>query len=78
MEATRLEPLTLTVEEAAAMIGVGRTLAFETVRTTGAIAGVPVLRVGRRVLVPRAPLERVLSEGVPPTTDNPAGRATAA
>ncbi len=51
---------TLTVEEAARELGIGRGLAYEAARTTGNIAGVPVLRVGRRMLIGRAALERVL------------------
>lgn len=55
---------TLTVEEAAIELGISRYLAYEQART-GQIAGIPVLRVGRRLLVPRAALERVL-EGTGP------------
>lgn len=57
---------TLTIEEAAKRLGVSRWLAYEEVRRTGFIGGVPVLRVGRRLLVPRAALERVLSGDAPP------------
>jgi excisionase family DNA binding protein len=54
---------TLTVEEAAARLGISRTLAYELART-GRLP-VPVLRLGRRVLVSRLALERVLAaEGV--------------
>jgi len=42
---------TLTVEECAAELGIGRTLAYEQAAQRGHIAGVPVLRVGRRMLV---------------------------
>lgn len=55
------EPHTLTVEQAASVLGIGRTLAYEAARTTGNIGGIPVLRVGRRLLVPRAALERRLA-----------------
>jgi excisionase family DNA binding protein len=48
---------TLTVEEAARELGIGRGLAYEGVRT-GAI---PAVRVGRRLLVPRAALDRLLA-----------------
>lgn len=51
---------TLTVEEAAHELGISRNLAYEQARS-GRIAGIPVLRVGRRLLVPRAALDRVLS-----------------
>lgn len=51
---------TLTIEEAAKELGISRYLAYEQARA-GQIAGVPVLRVGRRLLIPRAALDRVLS-----------------
>jgi excisionase family DNA binding protein len=49
--------MTLTVEEAARVLGIGRTLAFEMVRA----GQLPVIRLGRRVLVPRPALERLLA-----------------
>lgn len=45
-----------TVEEAAAALGIGRTLAYALARTTGEIAGVKVLSVGRKRLCPTRPL----------------------
>ena len=52
---------TLTIPEAAALLGVSRNTAYETARRDGELAGVPVIRVGqRRLLVPRAPLLVVL------------------
>ena len=48
--------LTVSVQEAAAMLGIGRATAYEGVRT----GVIPSLRVGRRLLVPRAALERML------------------
>ena len=56
---------TLTVEEAAAMLGIGRTLAFELARR-GELPG--VIRLGRRLVVSRAALDRALA-GAPPDTD---------
>ena len=54
---------TLTVEEAAARLGISRTLAYELART-GRLPG-PVLRLGRRVVISRQALERVLAaEGI--------------
>lgn len=52
---------TLTVEEAARMLGVSRTLAYESVRQHDELAGVRVVRIGQRILIPRAALERVLN-----------------
>jgi excisionase family DNA binding protein len=49
---------TVTVEEAAQLLGIGRSLAYEAVRT-GSFP-VPVIRVGARYLIPRAALERLL------------------
>ena len=54
---------TVTVPEAAELIGIGRNLAYEVAAATGELAGVPVIRCGRRLLVPRAPLLAVL--GIP-------------
>lgn len=55
--------LTLTVEEAAGLLGVGRTLAFELARR----GEIPTIRLGRRLVVPRAALERLLDS----TSDRP-------
>lgn len=63
--ATELGPerLTLTVEEAAAVLGISRAFAYEAVRR----GEIPSIRIGRRVLVPRAALERLLDGGSAPT-----------
>ena len=50
------ERLTLTVPEAARLLGIGRGLAYELART----GDLPVLRLGKRLLVPRAQLEHML------------------
>jgi excisionase family DNA binding protein len=55
---------TLTVEETAKLLGISRGLAFQAVRS-GAI---PAIRIGRRILVPRARLEALL-KGDGPTAD---------
>lgn len=51
------EKQTLTVDEAARCLGIGRNSAY------GAIARgeIPVIRVGKRLLVPKAALEKMLS-----------------
>ncbi len=51
---------TLTVEQAAKVLGISRWLAYEEAKS-GYLAGVKVLRIGRRLIVPRAALERVLA-----------------
>ena len=48
---------TLTVEEAARELGVSRNKAYEACRD----GEIPVIRIGRRMLVPRAALERMLA-----------------
>ena len=57
---------TLTVIEASAWLGISKNTAYEAVRRDGKLAGVSVIRVGRRLLVPRAPLLAVL--GLDPHT----------
>ena len=48
------------VETAARALGLGRTLAHETIRETGELAGVKAIRVGRRIRIPTRPiLERL-------------------
>jgi excisionase family DNA binding protein len=47
----------LTVEEAAKRLGIGRNTAYEAVRR----GEIPSIRVGRRLLVPRRALDKLLS-----------------
>lgn len=49
--------LTLTVEEAAHLLGISRGLAYELARS----GKLPVIRLGRRLLIPRVALERMLN-----------------
>jgi len=54
-------PNFLTVEEAARILRIGRTAAYEQTRRyedTDGREGIPVIRVGRLMRVPRAALER--------------------
>lgn len=54
-------PAFLTVEEAASILRIGRTAAYEQTRRyeeTDGREGIPVIRVGRLMRVPRAALER--------------------
>lgn len=55
------ERLTLTVKEAAKLLGIGRQLAYERVKT----GEIPVIKIGRRLLVPRRALEKLLEERKP-------------
>lgn len=54
------QPATMTVEEAGRTLGIGRALAYELARR----GEIPVVRLGRRLVVPRAQLQRLL-EGEP-------------
>jgi excisionase family DNA binding protein len=51
-----MERRTYTVEEAAKMLGIGRSMAYEAVRT-GQIKGI---RIGARVLIPKHVIDRLL------------------
>jgi excisionase family DNA binding protein len=53
--------LTLTVEEAARILGISRAVAYEAV----AHGEIPCIRIGKRILVPKAALDRLLNPGVP-------------
>ena len=55
------EKLTLTVAEAAKCLGIGRNSAYEAV----ARGEIPVIKVGKRLLVPKAALEILLAAGQP-------------
>lgn len=49
--------LTLTVPEAARKLGIGKNAAYEAAR----VGMIPSIRIGKRVLIPVAALERMLS-----------------
>ncbi len=53
------EKATVSIDEAARVLGIGRGLAYAMAKE----GKIPVLQLGRRILVPRAALERLLSEG---------------
>ena len=57
---------TVTVEEAATILGVGRNKAYEAARS----GEIPTIRIGKRLLVPLAALERLLAVGVHPLGAN--------
>lgn len=50
------EKLTITVEEAGMMLGIGRALAYEMAKT----GRLPVLRFGKRMVIPRRAMEEML------------------
>lgn len=51
-----VQRLTLTVEEAAETLGISRAFAYEAV----ASGDIPCIRIGRRILIPKAALEKML------------------
>lgn len=52
------ENLTMTVEEAAVALGISRNLAYEAARD----GRIPAIRIGRRLLVSRRALEKILED----------------
>jgi excisionase family DNA binding protein len=64
--------LVLTIEEAAQVLRIGRTAAYEAARrwlATGGAEGLPVVRLGRRLRVPCHALDRLLSGAAVKVTD---------
>jgi excisionase family DNA binding protein len=60
-----MERLTYSVPEAAQVLGISRMGAYVAVRA----GDIPSIRIGRRLLVPRAALARLLGEDHPPPQD---------
>jgi excisionase family DNA binding protein len=56
MDNNDIEPLTVTVEQAAKLLRIGRSTAYELVHT----GDIPSLRLGRRIVVPRSALAESL------------------
>lgn len=52
------EKMTVTVEEAARLLGISRSLAYEMAR----VGQLPTLKFGRRLVVPRRALEGLIEE----------------
>ncbi len=63
--------LTFTVPQVARLLGIGRGLAYELVRQ----GKLPALRFGRRLLIPRVALMRLLAGELPIPSGHPAGPA---
>jgi excisionase family DNA binding protein len=51
--------LALSVEEASRALGIGKSTAFKYIRE----GKLPALRLGRRILIPKAKLEKLLEQG---------------
>jgi hypothetical protein len=68
-------PLMLSVEQARAVLGIGRSLAYAEVRrylATGGRAGIPAVRIGSTIRVPRAGLvDLMLAASAPATSELP-------
>jgi excisionase family DNA binding protein len=60
-----IQPLTLTVEQAAKLLGIGRSTAYELVHT----GDIPSLRLGRRIVVPVNRLAQMIGCDRSPLTD---------
>ncbi len=56
-----MEKLTYTVTEVAKLLGIGRSAAYEAART----GQIPTVRIGKRILVPAAGLQRMLGGNTP-------------
>lgn len=65
-------PLTLTVEQAAKVLGISRSTAYELVHT----GDIPSLRLGRRIVVPTAQMAECLSAGLDDIASVIAGRGS--
>jgi excisionase family DNA binding protein len=58
-----LDRLTLTVEEAGKLLGIGRALAYRMARTDR----LPTVRFGNRIVVPKKAIETMLERPAPST-----------
>lgn len=54
------QPLTYTVDEAAKLLRIGRNQGYDAARS----GELPTIKMGKRILVPRAALQRMLGEAV--------------
>lgn len=74
MKDSQSQGATMSVEEAAEMLGIGRQAAYQAARR----GELPVLRLGKRFLVVRAGLEKMLTDAAtlpPRTAGGAAGQA---
>ena len=56
MEQTEVQKKTITIVEAAKILGIGRNHAYAAARR----GDIPIIKIGKRILVPRLALERML------------------
>ena len=60
-----MERQTVTIKEAAAALGISKTFAYN----LAAGGGLPVLRLGKKMVIPRAALNRMLENGIEATQE---------
>lgn len=65
--ASTTTPATMTVDEAARLLGVGRNLAYQAVRE----GQLPAIRLGKRIVIPRAAVLAMLEGGHGKKDDSP-------
>jgi excisionase family DNA binding protein len=74
-EATQEQPrATMSIESAAKRLGIGRSAAYEAARN----GQIPVIRIGKRLLVPIVAMERMLAEAKPLPLEGPPAKPEAA
>jgi excisionase family DNA binding protein len=61
-----MEKLTLSVTEAGQLLGIGRAAAYEAAKN----GQIPTVKIGKRLLVPLAALERLLAVGAQPLAND--------
>lgn len=67
------EPSTVSLPEAARMLGVSKSTAYDTAKATGELTpGVPVIKVGSRYVISMAHLRQTLGGSQPPPPPPPA------
>jgi excisionase family DNA binding protein len=66
------ERLTYSVEEAAAVLGISRAFAYEAVQR----GDIPHLRIGRRILIPRSALQRLVNSADVASAESARGEVT--
>jgi hypothetical protein len=74
VEAVAHLPLMLTVEQARAVLGIGRSLAYGEVRrylATGGREGIPAVRIGSAIRIPRAGLVDLILAAPAPAVSEP-------
>jgi hypothetical protein len=54
------EPGAYTIEEGRRILRIGRNVAYDEIKRTGALAGVPVLRIGRQYRLPGEKFRKVV------------------